>query len=101
NRIYSLLTDRPTLREMCSNPLILAMYVQHDYETGVDEVPSTRTQFYEKVINELLFLRRRRQGLGSRFISLKDQREAILGELAFNNLTDPEQSSNSLSWADA
>ena len=101
NRIYKVLTDRPTLREMCSNPLILAMYVQHDYETGLDEIPGTRTQFYEKVINELLFLRRRRQGLGSRFTSLREQREALLGELAFNNLIDPEQSSNSLSWTDA
>ena len=30
-RIYNELTDRPTLREMCTNPLILAMYVAEGF----------------------------------------------------------------------
>ena len=34
NRIYGDLTDRPTLREMCTNPLVLAMYVATDERVG-------------------------------------------------------------------
>lgn len=102
NKIYETLTDRPTLRDMCSNPLILAMYVENHYESSAGDIPDTRTQFYEKVVNELLFRRRQRQEVTTgRFISLRDQREAILGELAFQNLTDPSQPPNSLSWSTA
>ena len=44
-RIYNELTDRPTLREMCSNPLILAMYVAEDQAAGGAVPPYTRTEF--------------------------------------------------------
>jgi GTPase SAR1 family protein len=102
NRIYNDLTDRPTLREMCSNPLVLAMYVESDYESGGHDAPETRTQFYEKVVAELLIKRRRRQDVArGPSIGLRDQREEILGELALENLLDSNQSANSLSWSKA
>ncbi|MFI6458704.1 NACHT domain-containing protein [Streptosporangium amethystogenes] len=102
NRIYTDLTDRPTLREMCSNPLVLAMYVVNHLESGSAEIPETRTEFYRKVIDELLVMRRRRQDLVSgRAQSLRDQRVSFLGKLAFENLIDPSQPANSLSWKKA
>jgi hypothetical protein len=33
-KIYTDLTDRPTLRELCTNPLVLSMYVAQDQEAG-------------------------------------------------------------------
>ena len=102
NRIYADLTDRPTLREMCSNPLILAMYVENHSKSGRNEVPDTRTQFYEKVVTELLINRRRRQDLvTSHSIGLRNQREEVLGELALDNLLDASQPANALSWKKA
>jgi hypothetical protein len=102
NRIYSELTDRPTLREMCSNPLVLAMYVENDYESEGTDAPDTRTQFYDKVVTELLIKRRRRQEVATgRAVSLRSQREQILGELALQNLLDPDQPANSLGWSAA
>jgi hypothetical protein len=101
-RIYADLTDRPTLRAMCSNPLVLAMYVANDQTLAPGEVPESRTEFYRSVVNELLVLRRRRQDLvrgPSR--ALREQREEILGELAYRNLIDATQPANSLAWVDA
>jgi predicted NACHT family NTPase len=99
NRIYADLTDRPTLREMCRNPLVLAMYVESDRESTAGELPNTRTEFYQAVVNELLIKRRRRQDLVSRATSaLREQREIVLGRLALDNLLDPTQPINSLSW---
>lgn len=99
-RIYADLTDRPTLRTMCSNPLVLAMYVAKDQTQATGEVPESRTDFYRSVVDELLVLRRRRQEIvrgPSR--ALREQREEILGELAYNNLVDAGQPANSLAWA--
>jgi hypothetical protein len=102
SRIYRNLTDRPTLREMCSNPLVLAMYVHSDQESDSREIPETRTEFYSKVVGELLVMRRRRQEIvAGKSISLRDQREAILGKLAFENLCDSRQAANTLSWSRA
>lgn len=101
-RIHRELTDRPTLREMCSNPLILAMYVSHGELTGAESAvgPETRTQFYERVVEELLVLRRGRQGttIMAR-TALREQRESLLGSLALTHMLDETQSANSLSWA--
>lgn len=61
-RIYSELADRPTLREMCSNPLVLAMYVASDVEGRRRRgAPDTRTAFYSNVVEELLVRRRGRR----------------------------------------
>jgi hypothetical protein len=93
--IYAELADRPTLREMCGNPLVLAMYVESFLESTLGELPNTRTEFYERVVDELLVIRRNRQDVVNRATSARrKQREAILGRLAFDNLTDPEQPAN-------
>src|SRR5262249_32849523 len=60
-RIYTDLTDRPTLREMCTNPLVLSMYVAEDQVSGHALSPESRTEFYSKVIEELLIKRRSKQ----------------------------------------
>ncbi|WP_067495379.1 NACHT domain-containing NTPase [Actinoplanes sp. TFC3] len=100
NRIYGDLTDRPTLREMCSNPLILAMYVANDQGSG-SGAPDTRTAFYNHVVEELLVARRSRQlGIAAKS-ALQAQREQVLGPLAYENLTDPNQPSNSIPWSRA
>lgn len=97
--IYAELTDRPTLREMCTNPLVLAMYVA-ERQSGSDPLtPESRTDFYRKVLDELLLKRRIRQtGPIPAPSKLREQRERILGRLAYDHLMDPSQPSNSLSW---
>jgi hypothetical protein len=103
NRIYGDLTDRPTLREMCTNPLVLAMYVASDQlSADSTDVPETRTWFYSQVVTELLIARRWRQvGPPSARTALVRQREAILGQIALEHLLDPNQPTNALSWAAA
>ncbi len=101
-RLYSELADRPTLREMCSNPLVLAMYVASDVEGRHDGgAPDTRTAFYSNVVEELLVRRRSRQLGGQARSMLREQRETILGRLARDNIADPAQPANSLSWSKA
>jgi hypothetical protein len=103
SRIYSDLTDRPTLREMCRNPLVLSMYVANDQGDDVNTrvTPDTRTTFYDQVVGELVVERRSRQlGMAARG-KLREDREQILGKLALNNLMDSEQAANSPSWKDA
>jgi GTPase SAR1 family protein len=100
-RIYADLSDRPTLREMCTNPLILAMYVVYHRESQRAELPDTRTEFYRNVVTELLVVRRRRQTGDDQGRRRRTEREAILGELAYHNLTDDRQPANSLSWEHA
>jgi len=99
NRVYGDLTDRPTVRDMCSNPLVLAMYVANYQQATAGEIPDTRTSFYREVVHELLVLRRSRQ-MSNRAarIAQKEKREEIFGRLAFENMLDPSQPPNSLSW---
>ncbi|MFF3138677.1 NACHT domain-containing protein [Streptomyces mirabilis] len=97
-RVYNDLTDRPTLREMCSNPLILGMYVSHDQNGGRDVAVDTRTAFYSKVVDELLVARRSRQLETPARSLLGEQRESIFGPLALEHLLDPSQAANSLDW---
>jgi hypothetical protein len=99
--IYADLTDRPTLREMCSNPLVLAMYVANHQSVPRGEMADSRTDFYRKVVDELLVLRRRRQEVTVGSNSLREQRESLLGALALDNLVDSRQSANALSWSKA
>lgn len=101
SRIYADLTDRPTLREMCRNPLVLAMYVANDQASDSQAPPDTRTSFYDQVVGELLVERRSRQlGMAARSV-LREQREEILGRLALSNLTDEGQAANSAEWSAA
>jgi hypothetical protein len=100
NRIYGELTDRPTLRAMCTNPLVLAMYVATDERTAhTAELPETRSRFYAQVVAELLISRRARQvGAGPTGVARKREREAILGRLALDHLLDGDQSPNAIPW---
>ncbi|MHC3472523.1 NACHT domain-containing protein [Streptomyces sp. 7R007] len=97
-RLYNNLTDRPTLREMCGNPLVLAMYVSHDQHGAKGMSVDTRTAFYSKVVEELLVARRGRQLEIPAKSLLREQRETLFGRLAFEHMCDPEQAANSLSW---
>lgn len=98
-RIYKELTDRPSLREMCRNPLILSMYVAEDQATGHSITPESRTEFYSKVLEELIIKRRQLQtGPMAAASKLREQRERILGRIAFEHMLNRGQSINSLSW---
>lgn len=99
--IYGTLSDRPSLREMCASPLVLAMYVvAHDKMLDdASALPETRTDFYDQILEELLIARRGRQlGGTTARRALRDQREAILGRLAWQNLKDRDATPNLLSW---
>src|SRR5262249_42204844 len=75
-RIYGDLIDRPALLDLCSNPLILAMYVANDQTRGDRSVvPDTRSAFYEVVLSELLIRRRSRQLDTAAREALLEQRE--------------------------
>ncbi len=100
SRIYADLTDRPTLREMCRNPLVLSMYVAHDQAGASGGVPDSRTAFYSTVSDELLVARRSRQMGTTARTTLREQREAILGHLALENLLNAEEPANHISYRD-
>jgi hypothetical protein len=98
-QIYRDLMDRPTLREMCTNPLVLAMYVADYQATGETLIPDTRTEFYSSVTEELLIKRRLRQtGTTAAKSTLRDLRERILGSIALAHLLNQEQPTNSIPW---
>jgi len=102
SRIYNDLTDRPSLREMCSNPLILSMYVADDQAAGHLLAPETRTEFYSKVTEELIIRRRLKQtGVATAYTKLREQREQILGRIAYEHLLNFAQPTNSLQWSEA
>jgi hypothetical protein len=100
-RIYNDLTDRPTLREMCTNPLILSMYVAQDQTSGHQLTPESRSAFYKQVTEELLIRRRAKQlGPSDTQTVLRRQRERILGRIAFEHLCDGNQPANLIPWED-
>lgn len=99
-RLYGELTDRPSLREMCSNPLILAMYVAHDQAQGGSRTPDSRTEFYRRVTEELVKFRRAR---GSKANRVPARRASdwmrFLGRIALDHLTCNDQAANHLEWS--
>jgi NACHT domain len=101
-RVYNELAQRPSLRELCTNPLILAMYVAHYQEVNESNLPDTRTEFYSAVADELI-IRRRSQQLENRAarIARREQRYLIFGDISYENLLDFSQAANSISWSDA
>lgn len=103
SRIYKNLTDKPTLREMCSNPLILSMYVAEDIASGGILSPTSRTEFYKKVTDELMFNRRwfQKNTTESSHVTIKEKRERILGKIAYDHIIDFTQPANNLSWESA
>jgi hypothetical protein len=101
-RIFNDLSDRPTLREMCTNPLVLSMYVAQDQIGGQQFAPDSRTEFYSKVAEELLIRRRGKQiGAVESQTIVREQRQRILGRVALEHLSDETQSANHLKWDDA
>lgn len=100
-QIYEELSTRPSLRDMCRNPLVLSMYVAENQASSHLIAPDSRTEFYSKVTTELLIRRRLRQtGPSPGHSKLREQRERILGILSFEHLLDDSQSANSLRWSD-
>jgi NACHT domain len=98
-RIYSELTDRPTLREMCTNPLVLSMYVAQDQISGDSIAPDSRTDFYQRVTDELLIKRRAKQiGQVESQTIVREQRQRVLGIIAFRHLLDVNQTVNRIAW---
>ena len=102
-RIYSDLSDKPALREMCTNPLILSMYVARDQEAvALRLTAATRTSFYASVTEELVIRRRITQ---TRNVENQDilraQRYRVLGAIAFNHLVLGRDSANYISWSEA
>ena len=101
-KIYKDLMDRPTLKEMCRNPLVLSMYVAELQASGNTDVPETRTEFYKKVTEELLIRRFSiKTGKSQSIRLLKEQRERVLGEIALKHMLDFTQPINVLKWKDA
>ncbi|MBM5572639.1 MULTISPECIES: NACHT domain-containing protein [Deefgea] len=102
NRIYKDLTDRASLREMCSNPLVLSMYVSEDQASAGKFTPETRTEFYERVTDELLIKRRTSQtGRKHAPDIIKQQRMAVLSEISYQHLLDNTNPANTVNWCDA
>jgi hypothetical protein len=98
-RIYTALTDQPTLREMCANPLVLSMYVARDQAAGHPLAPESRSDFYLSVTEELLIKRRAVQvGAAEGQTVLRQQRQKILGMIAFEHLINADEPTNLLSW---
>src|SRR6185436_2211629 len=100
--IYTQLSDRPSIRELCTNPLILSMYVAECDGRPEHLEPESRTEFYSTVVDELLVNRRTRQrGAQPGRSVLRAFRERVIGQLALEHLLDVTQSLNSLSWTRA
>lgn len=98
-QVHSELAAHPSVRDLCRNPLVLAMYVANFLRVRKHQLPDTRTRFYADVTSELLINRRAEQlNEGQARIAARRQRETILGILALENMLDPAQSTNSLSW---
>jgi NACHT domain len=100
-RIHADLIDRPNLRDMCTNPLVLSMYVAEDQLTGHPLVPESRTDFYARVAEELLIRRRASQvGAPAGVLKIREDRAKVLGRLALEHLLDEKQAPNLLRWTD-
>lgn len=104
-RIFRAIQSSSSLLEMCTNPLVLSMYVARDQlyvsRSGARPVrmPDTRADFYQEIIGELLLFRRGEQVatavVGSQ---LRRQREDLLGRVALAHLLDRDQPANSIPW---
>jgi hypothetical protein len=107
-RIFTTIHEHRTLAEMCTNPLILSMYVAQDQRytnsenLGSVRLPDTRTEFYSSVIAELLLHRRAQQlGKGQGGLDSRRQREELLGSIALDHLYRSDDPANSISWVKA
>ena len=93
DRVAAAFEATPSLKQMCNNPLVLAMYLARDQERRGN--PNNRTAFYQLVVYELLFHRRKDQ-LGAQREFLAQQRRYILGRWAWEHLCQANQPANTL-----
>lgn len=107
-RIFENLQQSQSLQEMCTNPLILSMYVARDQQYRTDEggrsprLAESRADFYKQVVDELVVFRRAEQvGIQAVPIQMRRRRFQLLGALALDHIRDPTQALNSFSWATA
>lgn len=97
-RLFTRIRQLPSLSEMCSNPLALAMFVARDQQTEGEASPETRSAFYGALMEEFLVNRRYRRdepGVGRQ--RLLRTRERILGKVCLDHLLDPDEALNSIS----
>lgn len=97
SRVFSRIRSLPSLHEMCTNPLALAMFVARDRETQGELSPETRTEFYSLLVDEFLVNRRARNDadpMGRQ--RLKKNRENVLGAICLGHLLDSEEPGNSV-----
>lgn len=106
HRIFDHLRNNATLSQMCTNPLVLAMYVAED-ELHTRSVGSsvrladTRAKFYDQVVGEFLYFRRedqRGQQAGTRLLIT---RQELLGRIALDHLLHSEDPANVVSLSRA
>jgi hypothetical protein len=96
-RIFSKLRQLPSLTEMCTNPLALAMFVARDQQTGGAELSETRSRFYDNLLEELIVNRRSRgEGLSVGRQRLRDIRRAIPGPVCLEHLLAHDEIANSI-----
>jgi hypothetical protein len=108
-RIFERLRRNPTLSAMCTNPLVLSMYVAEDEaHTGAAggtavRLADTRSRFYDQVVGELLYYRREEQRgeVGPAGTRLLVTRQELLGRIALDHLLDSEDPTNCISLARA
>ena len=96
SRIFKNLTDTVSLRDMCSNPLMLAMYTAADLDSGSRTgTPESRSDFYRQAVDELV-LRRRVDQLGPPLARSKlyEQRMQVLGNVALGHLLCRHEAAN-------
>jgi hypothetical protein len=102
NRIVDRLRTSETLSAMCTNPLLLAMFVAEEElnarsADSSGPVADTRAAFFDQVIGELLLFRRARtrdeQPTGMRLLIT---RQELLGRIALDHLTQSEDPANSV-----
>jgi hypothetical protein len=103
-RIFEHLRRNVTLFAMCTNPLVLAMYVAED-ELHVNEsgstvrLPDTRVKFYDQVVGELLYFRREDQRSATEPVGtqLLITRQELLGRIALDHLLESSDPANVIS----
>jgi hypothetical protein len=99
HRIFEHLRNNATLADMCTNPLVLSMYVAED-EAQTESAGSavrladTRARFYDQVVGEFLFFRREEQRQQEQPVGMQllVTRQELLGRIALDHLmnsTDP------------
>lgn len=97
NNVFRLLETQPTLRGLCGNPLILAMYIATVEDDGTPVSASNKTEFFRIVADELLYDRRARPRGDDedRRLRLRSLRESI-GMAAAGHIEATEEGYNQI-----